>query len=204
MITLDYVIYDCIANACLLGFAVLLYKKNKYAWMFVLASLIIKVFIYGKYGITTSSVYLSAQIVTTVVAGYIWLKQSNYTKPTQKVRLLAIVASLIVLLLWVGVMYKYVNPYILDYELLFGFDYLCYMLVVIGAIFVAFRLAIGLLFFSVVFISYAVNYANSAMVISNAPQNIRDFIPYYWISAVLLFIAGIIVVAAYTNAKRNI
>ena len=82
-------------------------------------------------------------------------------------------------------MYKYVNPYILDYELLFGFDYLCYMLVVIGAIFVAFRLAIGLLFFSVVFISYAVNYANSAMVISNAPQNIRDFIPYYWISAVL-------------------
>lgn len=43
MITLDYVIYDCIANACLLGFAILLYKKNKYAWMFVLASLIIKV-----------------------------------------------------------------------------------------------------------------------------------------------------------------
>lgn len=42
------------------------------------------------------------------------------------------------------------------------------MLVVIGGVFLIFRLAIGLLFFSVVFISYAVNYANSAMVIQNA------------------------------------
>ena len=98
---------------------------------------------------------------------------------------------LIILAVWVGLMYK---SYILDYELLFGFDYLCYMLVVIGGVFLIFRLAIGLLFFSVVFISYAVNYANSAMVIQNVPQYYRDFIPYYWLSALLLFIEGIVIV----------
>ncbi|ORU23005.1 hypothetical protein ACC93_07695, partial [Francisella tularensis subsp. holarctica] len=64
--------------------------------------------------------------------------------------------------------------------------------------------AVGLLFFSVVYISYAVNYANSAMVIQNAPQYYRDFILYYWLSALFLFIAGIIIVATYTNAKRSV
>ena len=67
-----------------------------------------------------------------------------------------------------------------------------------------FRLAIGLLFFSVVFISYAVNYANSAMVIQNAAQYYRDFIPYYWLSALLPFIEGIVIVASYTSAKRSV
>ncbi|MDE4949184.1 hypothetical protein NAI31_11565, partial [Francisella tularensis subsp. holarctica] len=78
----------------------------------------------------------------------------------------------------------------LNYELMFGFDYLCYMLVLICGVFLIFRLAVGLLFFSVVYISYAFNYANSAMVIQNAPQYYIDFILYYWLSALFLFIAG--------------
>lgn len=73
-----------------------------------------------------------------------------------------------------------------------------------SGVFLIFRLAVGLLFFSVVYISYAVNYANSAMVIQNAPQYYRDFILYYWLSALFLFIAGIIIVATYTNAKRSV
>ncbi|MDE5020760.1 hypothetical protein NAI54_09865, partial [Francisella tularensis subsp. holarctica] len=72
MITLVYVIYDCIANASILIFAFLLYKKNNYAWLFVLASLMIKVFIYGKYGISTSLIYLSAQLLTAILAAIIW------------------------------------------------------------------------------------------------------------------------------------
>ncbi|MFV9972790.1 MAG: hypothetical protein AB8V06_04440, partial [Francisella endosymbiont of Hyalomma asiaticum] len=103
-----------------------------------------------------------------------------------------------------GLMYKYVNPYILDYELLFGFDYLCYMLVVIGGIFLIFRLAIGIIIFLQYLLVMLFNYANSAMVIQNAPQYYRDFIPYYWLSALLLFIEGIVIVASYTNAKRSV
>ncbi|AEE26881.1 hypothetical protein [Francisella hispaniensis] len=204
MITLDYVIYDCIANASILIFAFLLYKKNNYAWLFVLASLIIKVFVYGKYGISTSLIYLSAQILTSLLAAIIWLRNPAYVKVSKQKKLSVSGIALIILAIWIGLMYKYVNPYILDYKLLFGFDYLCYMLVVIGGVFLIFRLAIGLLFFSVVFISYAVNYANSAMIIQNAPQYYRDFILYYWLSAILLFIAGIVIVASYTNAKRSI
>ncbi|ALK94469.1 hypothetical protein JPFTNV_19440 [Francisella tularensis subsp. holarctica] len=204
MITLGYVIYDCIANASILIFAFLLYKKNNYAWLFVLASLIIKVFIYGKYGISTSLIYLSAQLLTAILAAIIWLRNPTYVKVSKQKKLLVIVIALIILAIWIGLMYQYVNPYILNYELMFGFDYLCYMLVVIGGVFLIFRLAVGLLFFSVVYISYAVNYANSAMVIQNAPQYYRDFILYYWLSALFLFIAGIIIVATYTNAKRSI
>ncbi|AXH29327.1 hypothetical protein [Francisella opportunistica] len=204
MITLDYVIYDCIANACMLVFAFLVFKKNSYAWVFVLASLILKVFIYGKYGISTSLIYLSAQILTAILAAMVWLRNPTYIKATKQKKLLVSVVALIILAVWVGLMYKYVNPYIIDYTMLFGFEYLCYMLIVVGCVFLAFRLALGLLFLAIELISYAVNYANSAMVIQNAPQYFRDFVPYYWLSAVLLFIAGIVIVASYTNAKRSV
>ncbi|APC91005.1 hypothetical protein CGC44_01330 [Francisella opportunistica] len=204
MITLDYVIYDCIANACMLVFAFLVFKKNSYAWVFVLASLILKVFIYGKYGISTSLIYLSAQILAAILAAMVWLRNPTYIKATKQKKLLVSVVALIILAVWVGLMYKYVNPYIIDYTMLFGFEYLCYMLIVVGCVFLAFRLALGLLFLAIELISYAVNYANSAMVIQNAPQYFRDFVPYYWLSAVLLFIAGIVIVASYTNAKRSV
>lgn len=204
MITLDYVIYDTIANGCLLAFAILIFRDIRFAWFLVLASLIIKIFIYGKYGMFSSFIYLSAQILTSIIAATVWLKEPRYTTSTKQKKLQAIISSLIVLVIWVGLMYKYVNPAIINYEMLFGFDYLCYMLVVIGAVFLCFRLAIGLLFISVEFISYAVNYANSAMVIESAPQYIKDFAPYYWISAVLLFIAGVLLVASYTGAKRKV
>ncbi|AIT09927.1 membrane protein [Candidatus Francisella endociliophora] len=204
MITLNYVIYDTIANGCLLAFAILIFKNIRFAWFLILASLAIKVFIYGKYGMFSSSIYLSAQILTSIIATVVWLKEPCYTAPTKQKKLQSIISSLVVLVIWVGLMYKYVNPAIIDYEVLFGFDYLCYMLVVVGAVFLCFRLAIGLLFISVEFISYAVNYANSAMVVENAPQYIKDFAPYYWVSAVLLFIAGVLLVASYTSAKRNV
>ena len=129
-------------NICFFDFL-----KNSYAWLFVLASLVINVFIYGKYGISTSLIYLSTQILTAILAAIVWLRNSTYIKASKQKKLLLVVIALIILAVWVGLMYKYINPYILDYELLFGFDYLCYMLVVIGGIFLIFRLAIGIIIF---------------------------------------------------------
>ncbi|MED7788205.1 hypothetical protein [Francisella sp. 19X1-34] len=203
MITLDYVIYDCIANICLLIFAFLAFKNIRFAWILVLASLIIKVFIYGKYGLTSSFIFLSAQILMSIFASVIWLRDPRYVLATKQKKLVAVAISLIVLLIWVGVVYKYINPYILNYDVLFGFDYLCYMLFVIGAILIALRMSIGLLFIAVVFISYAVSYGNSAIIMKSAPTNFQEFIPCYWISAISLFIAGVLLVASYTNVKRN-
>lgn len=204
MLTLDYVIYDSIANACFLAFAFLIFKRIRFAWFLVLASLAIKVYVNAKYGMTVSFIYLSAHILSTLIAAVVWLRDPTYTKPTKQKRLLSIVVSLVGLIFWVVVMYKYVNPWIFDYQILFGFNYLCYMLFVIGIVFCIFRLAIGLLFLAVETISYAVNYANSAMVMANAPQYMKTFIPYYWISAIVLFIAGITLVVSYTNFKRNL
>lgn len=204
MVTLDYVIYDTIANACFLAFAILVFKRVRFAWFLVLASLAIKVYVNGKYGMTISFIYLSAHILSTLIATVVWLKAPIYTKPTKKKRVLSVLVSLIVLACWILVMYQYVNPWIFDYQILFGFDYLCYMLFTIGIVFCIFRLAIGLLFIAVETISYAVNYANSAMIMANAPQYMKTFVPYYWISAIVLFIAGITLVVSYTNVKRNI
>ena len=203
MITLNYVIYDCIANICLLLFAALVFKKSRYAWLMVIFSLIIKIFLYSKYSMLTSFIYLSAQLFAVLLASIVWLKVPDYTKPTKQKRIFGLLFSVVVIIIWVGLMYKYINPAILDYDFLFGFEYLCYMLFTVGAIFVAFRLAIGLLVMAVVLISYAVNYANSAVMIDGAPQYIHDFVPYYWVSATVLFVAGIILVASYTNAKRS-
>lgn len=203
MVTLDYVIYDCIANVCLLGFAFLTFKNIRFAWVLVLASLAIKVFVYGKYGLSSSFIYLSAQIFMAVFAGVVWLREPAYIKPTKQKVLLGLSTSLLVLVIWVGLMYKYINPSILNYDMLFGFDYLCYMLFVIGSILVAFRMSVGLLFIAVVFISYAVSYGNSAIIIKSAPEYIQAFSPYYWVSAITLFIAGILLVASYTNVKRS-
>ncbi|MED7820081.1 MULTISPECIES: hypothetical protein [unclassified Francisella] len=203
MVTLDYVIYDCIANVCLLGFAFLAFRNIRFAWVLVLASLAIKVFVYGKYGLSSSFIYLSAQIFMAVFAGVVWLREPAYIKPTKQKVLLGLSTSLLVLVIWIGLMYKYINPSILNYDMLFGFDYLCYMLFVIGSILVAFRISVGLLFIAVVFISYAVSYGNSAVIIKSAPEYIQAFSPYYWVSAITLFIAGILLVASYTNIKRN-
>ncbi|QIW10757.1 hypothetical protein [Francisella sp. LA112445] len=203
MITLNYVIYDCIANICLLAFAFLALKSVRFAWILVFASLIIKVFIYGKYGLSSSFIFLSAQIFVAIFAGVIWLREPIYAPATKQKKLAAIAVSLVVLLIWVGIMYKYVNPFILNYDILFGFDYLCYMLFVIGSILIALRMSIGLLFIAVVFISYAVSYGNSAVIMKSAPTNFQEFIPYYWVSAISLFIAGILLVASYTDVKRN-
>ncbi|WP_150468129.1 hypothetical protein [Francisella sp. SYW-9] len=203
MITLNYVIYDCIANICLLAFAFSALRSIRFAWILVFASLVIKVFIYGKYGLTSSFIYLSAQMFTAIFAGVIWLREPKYAPVTKQKKLVAVVVTLVVLLIWVGVMYKYVNPFILNYKTLFGFDYLCYMLFVVGAILLALRMSIGLLFTSVVFISYAVSYGNSAIIMKSAPTNFQEFIPYYWVSAISLFIAGILLVASYTDVKRN-
>ncbi|ASG67475.1 hypothetical protein fh0823_00810 [Francisella halioticida] len=203
MITLNYVIYDCIANVCLLIFAFLVLKNIKFAWILVLASLVIKVFIYGKYGLSSSFIYLSAQILVTVLAGVVWLREPIYVQATKQKKLIAITTSLVVLIVWVGVMYKYINPAILNYDILFGFGYLCYMLFVIGSILIALRMSIGLLFIAVVFISYAVSYGNSAVIIKSAPEYIQAFSAYYWASAICLFIAGLLLVASYTDVKRS-
>lgn len=204
MVTLDYVIYDCIANACLLGFAILVIMSNRFAWLLILCNLAIKVFIYGKYGMSTSSIYLSAQILTSLIATIAWLREPIYLKVTKQKIVLSVLTSIVILAIWVGLMYKYINPAIIDYTVLFGFEYLCYMLFVLGSVFVAFRLCIGLIPIAVGFISYAVNYANSAMIVENAPEHIKAFMPYYWASAVFLFVAGVLVVASYTKAKRNL
>lgn len=203
MITLDYVIYDCIANACLLAFASLSFKRIRFSWVLVLASLTIKIFIYGKYGIATSSIFLSAQILSAVLVTIVWLREPTYIKPTKKGWKFSIILSLLILGCWIGLMYTYVNPAIVNYHVLFGFEYLCYMLFVIGTIICMFRMVAGLLFIAVELISYAVNYANSAVVLQTAPEHIKAFMPYYWASAIFLFVAGIILVITYTNVKRN-
>ncbi len=203
MITLNYVIYDCIANICLLVFAFLVLKNIRFAWILVLASLVIKVFIYGKYGLSSSFIYLSAQILMAVIAGVVWLREPVYAQVTNHKKLLAIATSLVVLIVWIGAMYRYINPAILNYDVLFGFGYLCYMLFVVGSILLAFRISAGLLFIAVVLISYAVSYGNSAVIMKSAPEYIQAFSPYYWISAISLFIAGILLVGSYTNSKRN-
>lgn len=203
MITLNYVIYDCIANICLLIFAFLVLKNIRFAWVLVLASLVIKIFIYGKYGLLSSFIYLSAQILVAVLAGVVWLREPKYTQATKQKKLIAIGTSLVVLIVWVRAMYRYINPAILNYDILFGFDYLCYMLFVIGSILIAFRISVGLLFIAVEFISYAVSYGNSAVIIKSAPEYIQAFSPYYWVSAIVLFVAGILLVSSYTSVKRN-
>ncbi|MDE5022993.1 hypothetical protein NAI81_12015, partial [Francisella tularensis subsp. holarctica] len=78
--TLGYVNKYIIANASILIIAFLNYKKNNYQWIFVLASLIIKVFIYGKYGISTYLIYLSAQLLSAILAAFIWLRNPTYVK----------------------------------------------------------------------------------------------------------------------------
>ena len=89
----------------------LIFLKNSYAWLFVLASLVIKVFIYGKYGISTLLIYLSAQILTAILAAIVWLRNSTYIKASKQKKLSVVVIVLIILTVWVGLMYKYVNPY---------------------------------------------------------------------------------------------
>ncbi|API87407.1 hypothetical protein [Francisella uliginis] len=203
MITLDYVLYDFISNILLFCFAFFAFKQIRFAWILVLCSLAIKVFIYGKYGLSSSLIYLSAQIIVSVLAGLVWFKNPEYEAASYNKQIVGLAISIVFVVAWVILMYTYINPAIINYEVLFSFDYLCYMLFVIGSVLIAFRMSGGLLFIAVEFISYAVSYANSAMAIKSAPAHIQEFIPYYWASAVCLFVAGILLVTSYTNVKRN-
>ncbi|KEI34800.1 putative membrane protein [Francisella sp. W12-1067] len=205
MVTLNDIIYDSIGNFCFLIFALLLYRKNRFAWLAVVLALIIKLFLYGKYSMLLSFAYLSMQLCVTFLAAIVWILEPSYTKLQVNRLFLALLTSAIMIMIWVWLVYAFINPAILSYEFLFGFEYFCYMLFVLGGALLVYRISQGLIIVAAVFISYALYYANSALVASKAPpQYIRDFTIYYWFSAVFLFVAGILLVSVYTRVKRSI
>ncbi|QIV94048.1 hypothetical protein [Allofrancisella frigidaquae] len=205
MVTLNDIIYDSIGNFCFLIFALLLYRKNRFAWLAVVLALIIKLFLYGKYSMLLSFAYLSMQLCVTFLAAIVWILEPSYTKLQVNRIFLALLTSVIMIMIWVWLVYAFINPAILSYEFLFGFEYFCYMLFVLGGALLVYRISQGLIIVATVFISYALYYANSALVASKAPpQYIRDFTIYYWFSAVFLFVAGILLVSVYTRVKRSI
>lgn len=202
MVTLYDVIWDCISNFCLLLFALLLFKQNKGAWLLIIISVIIKLYIYGKYSLLVAFVYMSVQLITVLAAGIIWLLDTNFYKPSFKKIISALFVSISLIALWIILVYKFINPAILSWELLFGFNYFCYMLLVFGGILAFYRIIFGLIFIAIVFFSYAYYYAEAALVTQNAPQQFQQFILYYWLSAVFAFIAGALLLAVYSKNKK--
>ncbi|AJC48704.1 hypothetical protein IB642_03350 [Allofrancisella guangzhouensis] len=204
MVTLNDVIYDSVGNFCFLMFAFLLYRKNRFAWLAIILTLVIKLFLYGKYSMFLSFTYLSMQLCVAVLAAIVWMLEPNYIKLQGNRLFSALLTSVIMIMIWIWLVYAFINPAILSYEFLFGFEYFCYMLFVLGGALLVYRIPQGLIIIAVVFISYALYYANSAIVAAKAPPQYKDFILYYWLSAVFLFIAGILLVSVYTRIRRSI
>lgn len=203
MVTLDYVVLETIANLFLLIFSILLMKEKRFSWLFLLMPTLMKIYIYGKYSILLSTVYLSAEILAVSLVTIMWFKNYYFIKLNKKLFIKASLISVLLLVLWVFAVYKLINPAILSFEMLFGFGYLCYMIFVIGCVFLAFRTIYSLIMIAVVFISYALSYGQVAMAAKNMPVNGTSFSICYGLSALFLFIAGIVLVSKYTQVNRS-
>ncbi|QLE78680.1 hypothetical protein FLM55_02540 [Francisella sp. Scap27] len=204
MITLNDVMLECFGNLMFFIFAILLYKQNRLAWSFAILNILIITYLSAKYSISTALIFMSAQIVAVLIVGISWFIKPMF-EAVDKIRLIfAIIVSLLILVIWVLLMYFFVNPYILNLKMLFGFDYLIYMLFVLGCIFVAFRLSIGLIILATVFISKSFYYSQTIADISSAPAHIKEFTPYFLVSACCMILAGVFLVVAYTRAKKNL
>lgn len=204
MITLNDVILECFSNSMLLIFAILLYKQNRFAWIFAIVNIVIITYLSAKYSLSSSLVYMSAQIISVIIASIFWFGKPKFKIPDKLSLFLALLISIIILIIWVVLMYLFVNPYILNFKMLFGFDYLVYMLFVLGTVFVAFRLSAGLIILATVFISKSFYYSQTVVNISNAPAHIKQFTPYFLTSACCMIIAGVFLVIAYTKIKKKL
>ena len=200
MLTLTY---DCISNFCILLFAILLFKNNRFAWIAIIISLMIKFYTYSQYSMLFSSVYLSVDIISAIVATIIWIKNPKYTKIKKTNLILALLTGFIAILVWLGLIYKFVNPEVIKLKTLFSFDYLCYILFTLGIVLLAYRIILGLVFLAVYCVSFALNYAYAGWVASKASQYVQNFSIYYWISAVMLFVAGIVLINIYTRFNKS-
>ena len=174
MITINDVMLDSLGNLCLLLFALLIFKQNRFAWLTMLVSVIIKVYLYGKYSLMFSLTYMSIELVTVTLACIIWVNGFYHRRLGLKRLVFALLTSAILIVIWVSLVYKFINPAILSWQFIFGFEYFCYILLIIGVVLLVYRLAFGLIFISGVFISYACYYVKAAILTQDAPQLLDD------------------------------
>jgi hypothetical protein len=133
---------------------------------------------------------------------FVFFTNTKYSRIKFKKTVIALSTALSLIVVWVMLMYKYINPAIINTDVLFGFGYLMYMLFAIGCVLLCYRIHYGLIFLATVFMTNALGYASAANAAFKSPGYNHDFMLYYCLSAVFLFVAGLFMVTTYTKVKR--
>ena len=202
MITINDVILDCVINFGFVLFAFLIFKNNKFAWIPACVAIALQIYLGSKYSTLSSFVYLWLHLCVVVVGAIVFFKNTKYSRIKFKKIIISLSTALSVIIVWVLLMYKYINPAIINTDVLFGFGYLIYMLFAIGCVLLCYRIHYGLIFLATVFMSKALEYASAANAAFKSPSYSHDFMLYYCISAVFLLAAGLFAVTTYTKINR--
>lgn len=163
MVTFDDVLLNCVSYFFVLIFSILIYKQQRYAYIAIIAYLIIQAMLLGKYSMVDSIMYLSAQMMAFIVVGLVCFINPGYTSFSYKKLFVALSIFVVGIGLWSLMIYYYLNPYIYVSGIFFGFVNICYMMLVLGAILLMFGQVLGLVLYAISFVSYSLYYATEAV-----------------------------------------
>lgn len=202
MITIYDVILDCVINFGFLLFAFLIFKNNKFAWVPACIAIALQIYLGSKYSTLLSFVYLWLHLCVVLVGAIVFFKNTKYSRIKFKKVIIALSTALSLMVIWVLLMYKYINPAIINLDVLFGFGYLMYILFAIACVLLCYRIHYGLILLATVFMTNALEYASAANAAFKSPGYNHDFMLYYCLSAMFLLAAGLFTVTTYTKVKR--